>query len=774
MRFLKTKKQKILLVTISSIFAASMAASSAIYFTNKSHKQTLYYNAHNNAKNNFVEGNNVDLNNTVPSNSDSNLKKIPDPTPPPAPEIPPVVEKVPEPPKPEPEKPKPEEPKPEPIPEPKPEEPKPEPVPQPEPPKPDPIPEPPKPEPKPQPKPEEPKPELTDKAIVSGVEVSATIERAKPRNIATYDRDNQITNRVPYTNDSTDKLKSIVVTQELRDKVVKDVIGQGETLGLASKWYQDMTGMANQVLAQQPDKLDSWLNQNRDFWVRTFYKFERLFDSPNVSNFLKEDAKAKYPDMKFNSRDHRYIWLYTNLDWSKFTKLSSNAEKQLKEGYVLDPRNAYINADGSLDSHSYGQPDRFNSVTSRLTRDNSTRRVFSYDSYYTRSPDAIANGEYPGWKKRDANNDEIFNGLIQSGDGIKALHMQREKPTNEPGQINEGYVIEIDAANEAGYNKTIQLIKTLKTKKANVVSYRIKNMGKNSSAQAFKPILRELPDDILQLELFFSAQATNTSSLIELENKRIKELSLYTLGNSLQDEWSINPFSLRNTAWVNTNDYNVSADYGRNQDIATRITFNTLAFDQSDYLENDQDHWKRINLGLRMAYFARNNEPIFQGSLGPGLSPDHNEGNNSYPTLLDFSRIPKIKTLKGLEFRDIIKPSNRPRKVKQVTFYNNKPEFEISNYDLIGAGLENIDTGSPMEKPKILFSNGRTTTKFRIKDNYLSPEAISNLVTFKRYAHNGNSSFSGTVVLDPGNDALKSKLQSAGFDVEFDNGYEIS
>nr|WP_307922561.1 hypothetical protein [Mycoplasmopsis bovis] len=48
-----------------------------------------------------------------------------------------------------------------------------------------------------------------------------------------------------------------------------------------------------------------------------------------------------------------------------------------------------------------------------------------------------------------------------------------------------------------------------------------------------------------QLELFFSANATNTSSLIALENKKIKELSLYTLGNSLLQKWSFNPWAFK-------------------------------------------------------------------------------------------------------------------------------------------------------------------------------------------------------------------------------------
>nr|WP_318033797.1 putative immunoglobulin-blocking virulence protein [Mycoplasmopsis bovis] len=176
-----------------------------------------------------------------------------------------------------------------------------------------------------------------------------------------------------------------------------------------------------------------------------------------------------------------------------------------------------------------------------------------------------------------------------------------------------------------------------------------------------------LPDNIPQLELFFSAEATNTSSLIALENKRIKELSLYTLGNSLLHKWSFNPLALRNTEWINTVDYNVSRDFRPNTSIPTRITFDTIAFDSDDFKNKS---FERINDGLRMVYFARNNEPFFQAGLGPGLNPDHNEGNNSYPMGLDFSRVEGIKSLRNLVFNDVVKSNNTPRKIRRLTLFN--------------------------------------------------------------------------------------------------------
>ncbi|WP_429997535.1 hypothetical protein, partial [Mycoplasmopsis bovis] len=41
---------------------------------------------------------------------------------------------------------------------------------------------------------------------------------------------------------------------------------------------------------------------------------------------------------------------------------------------------------------------------------------------------------------------------------------------------------------------------------------------------------------------------------------------------------------------------------------------------------------------------------------------------NSYPTGLDFSRVPTIKSLRGLVFHDIEKPNNGSRKIKRLNF----------------------------------------------------------------------------------------------------------
>lgn len=147
------------------------------------------------------------------------------------------------------------------------------------------------------------------------------------------------------------------------------------------------------------DEIEKIANNNRYWYDRIWQKFQRLFDSPNVVNFLKEPAKSEFLNKQFKSKDHKYAWLYTNLDFDKFTKLSNGANKNLKEGLTPDQDNAYINENGEIDSYAYSPADGFNTVTSRMQNDNKNRRVFGYNEWRGRSAWETQNGEYPGWTK---------------------------------------------------------------------------------------------------------------------------------------------------------------------------------------------------------------------------------------------------------------------------------------------------------------------------------------------------------------------------------------
>ncbi|UWV84799.1 hypothetical protein NW066_04330 [Mycoplasmopsis felis] len=57
-------------------------------------------------------------------------------------------------------------------------------------------------------------------------------------------------------------------------------------------------------------------------------------------------------------------------------------------------------------------------------------------------------------------------------------------------------------------------------------------------------------------------------------------------------------------------DYNVSGSYSPYDRIYSRITFDSLGFEATDWIS--ETDMTRINLGLRMAYYVRNNERIFK------------------------------------------------------------------------------------------------------------------------------------------------------------------
>ncbi|WFQ92519.1 putative immunoglobulin-blocking virulence protein [Mycoplasma feriruminatoris] len=611
------------------------------------------------------------------------------------------------------------------------------------------------------------------KITINGVTVDAEIEAAPGFVVQPQDKTRRISNPTkPYQNHIVEKILSIEVTQELRNSVIKDSLSGGEGYDKGAGLFKNtLTNVisreidsSNGDIPKALENLEAISKQNSGFFNSSIERYKRLLDSSRVSEFLTEKGRREYPGLKgkFQTKTQEYLWLIHNLDQSKFTKIASTSEKYLKEGLTISPRSAFINENGEIDSHGWGPPDAYNTVTSRLQRDNSTYRVFDYDQYYNRSSDRIENGTYPGWTKTDVTDEFTKKFGFKKGDGITISRLTRDNKTNVEGKINSGLVLELDVSNPTAYQKSKELIEKFKSYPEKITSYRIKNMGEVSSDQKFIDILSSLPEEIPQLELFFSDKATNTASLIALENKKIKELSLYTTGNSLRNSWSYNPLALRNTTWINTIDYNVSAEYPSNLKISTRITFNTLAFDEKDFEDGKYD---RINDGLRMVYYARNNEPFFQGAFGPGLSPDQSLGDNSYPTGLDFSRVKGIKSLKGLRFDDEYNPSNKPRKIAELTLFNDNSHFEISADELNDANLEHLSTGenSPI-KPKIKFSNGNATTKIRITGNSITDKARQNLEKYFDYSDSLKAGGKQIEVEDTNSEVAR-KLKDWGYSV---------
>ncbi|AXE60524.1 putative immunoglobulin-blocking virulence protein [[Mycoplasma] phocae] len=608
-----------------------------------------------------------------------------------------------------------------------------------------------------------------------------------------------LANREEYLNNIVGKIVYVEVTQELIDKNRSNVQG-----AFKSALHQ-VTLNDFKTYSEGDIKAVIRQNKNTGYFINLFEKYKRLFDNGDkVVDFLTEEGKRKYPieikqkyidtvdrlnkeieskkkefdeftkkkpqerDPKtgeyteeFNkyskefekfdtdiielknqiqdAKDYKYSQLIANLDFDRFKNVAPSIDADLSKGYVIntDEQNVYVDENGNL--NSFASSPLLNQTTSRNERDNSQKRAFGIPGYFGRSSYLIDEGNYPGWNKADVTLSPDFQFLnINSSDGIKIEKLTKDLRSKLDTKRNEGYVVTIDASNSSGYSKTLNLIKQLKEKGKEITSYRIKNIGLRDNNQEFLDIFKELPEKLPQLEVFF--EGPNTSALLALESKKIDELGIYTSGNSLAEHWSINPYALKNVAWFNNLDYNVSWDYNKYEKITTRITFDSISFDQSDYSAD----LKRINDGLKIAYWIRNNEPVFQGGLGPGLDPDNNEKGNSYPTGLDLTRVKSMKSLKGLQFkREDNDPEDSKRRLKRIGLYNSGPIFSIDVDDLNDGQFDILDT-NPFSQPrsKIYFSNGSETTRINVTNNKkirLSSSGKTNLKTLLNYSDNFGS-----------------------------------
>ncbi|MGZ9414403.1 putative immunoglobulin-blocking virulence protein [Mycoplasma sp. 5370] len=572
-----------------------------------------------------------------------------------------------------------------------------------------------------------------------GEKIRVSLEKPTPRKIDQRDINAGNANRVEYINQITPKLTGIQVTDKIIEANKRSALrGLSRSVPLDQASFPELRSGA--LSEKQIKELLATDYSSTGYYKHIIDKFWKLIaNGDKVVNFLKEEGKKEYYKTLRAHKDEDWakLKIISFLDMTKFTTLSSNAKKQLGEGYVIydDNSNVYINDDGEIDSYSTSP--LINSTTARLTRDNSKKRVFGYNDWRGRYPDEVRNGTYPGWNKSDVTNEYSNKYNITPGQGIKFEKLKRIEPLE--GERNEGIVVTIDVADPNALSKTKKLIEDLTKANESITSYRIINIGKKGSSNYdFFSIFKALPDKLPQLELFF--ETYNTSALLAIKDKEIDELSLLTTGNSLAEGWAINPIALKKVAWINTVDYNVSFNYSARQTIATRITFDTIAFNDVNIGENKD--LTEINNALRMVYYVRNNEPFFEGSFGPGLDPDHKEGENSYPTGLDLSGAKQLKSLKGLIFSDTIKPSNKPRKLKRIILHNEGDTFEIGASEMNGAQFATVLSTEGMQQPrsKIVFDNGKTTKKIRIvadsAANKLNSEGIANLKTLIDFSDN--------------------------------------
>ncbi|YAF50391.1 hypothetical protein MG1601_746 [Mycoplasmoides gallisepticum] len=106
----------------------------------------------------------------------------------------------------------------------------------------------------------------------------------------------------------------------------------------------------------------------------------------------------------------------------------------------------------------------------------------------------------------------------------------------------------------------------------------------------------------------------------------------------------------------------------------------------------------QINEGLRIALKDRYGERIFQGAFGDG----------SWPTYLDFSNLPEIKSLQGMNFYG--------RVFKKLTLYNNSNVFTVDSKTLHQQQWSALLIKGP-DRPKLMFVSPQKVDTLYIEGN---------------------------------------------------------
>ncbi|WP_117274125.1 putative immunoglobulin-blocking virulence protein [Mycoplasmoides gallisepticum] len=373
----------------------------------------------------------------------------------------------------------------------------------------------------------------------------------------------------------------------------------------------------------------------------------------------------------------------------EFKDMWANIERDLDEflakGMVPNIQWGYTGNSWTFIDHSD------NVVRNRMISDHQNR-YFAYDSEYKRNSKVIRDLDYEGFKKQDATNSFIEYGA-GSNNGITVLQYTPEGEFAKSKVKGNRLIAVLDASNVAGYNNFLNFLKKTEQAGQKLDGIVIRNMGLIDKYQDFSKILAQMPDSIQKLTLFFEAR--DTSSLIGLKDKKIQELDLYNSSNTVADDWGINPYVLRGVKNI-TFDYNhesitTSTVQPNNKNMPGSIVFNTLKFDKGMTLD-------QINEGLRIALKDRYGERIFQGAFGDG----------SWPTYLDFSNLPEIKSLQGMNFYG--------RVFKKLTLYNNSNVFTLDSKTLHQQQWSALLIKGP-DRPKLMFVSPQKVDTLYIQGN---------------------------------------------------------
>ncbi|WP_322949523.1 putative immunoglobulin-blocking virulence protein [Mycoplasmopsis cynos] len=628
----------------------------------------------------------------------------------------------------------------------------------------------------------------------------------KPREYSKADIAKGIANRIPYRAELLPDVENITgaLTEKNIEKSVQRAIRHGKAgdyiFGKGSQ-YRELLEDKNKSIDEKVAYYNSDGNAPEQLST-LWFKYYRLLKSKETIAKYVDDIALQHLDEWWNSKEEfswlpprayerkkiplGHLQLLLHIDHSKITNISQSVKDELAKGYVIpqDSGNVWVNDKGEWESGNYEPP--LNPVDGEIRRNNRIKRVLGNNSIWSRNPEDVERGKYGNWRDTDVtefyrqllNKDSEFKDLIKyRGIGGFSITQYDRIEEVKGADRKKAVVVTIDLEYAHAFEKAEKLIEAFKKKQIDITGYRIKNVGKNSSDQDISKILAVLPQKLPLLELFFESK--NTSALKYIKDKEIDELSLLSNNkvNTLDDDWALNPWALNKVAWVNMADYNVSGEYIQGLTIYSRITFDNLAFDDEDYRNNDPTI---INNGLRMAYWTRNNERIFQGPFGPGNKPDRDSDGNSYPMGIDLSRVKNIKTLRGLIFYDEERGKQFVRKLNKIKLYNDSDTWEVPVLDMNEAQFDDILIKQKRNpRSKIMFSNGNTTKKIKItidnSNTNLNSKGLQNLSTLIEYS-DGNFNNNTEIIVPSNARELLNTLKGAGYNARIeseDDGLEF-
>lgn len=465
------------------------------------------------------------------------------------------------------------------------------------------------------------------------------VENSSPKSDIVIENEEQNQKKDTQDNSSTTQIYSESL-QKAIEKALKTIHGA----------IQHQIGVITDRIAKytaQIDEINRYFDEN---FNNPFYnpsKWNKVdWENLRIMKLRTNLEGSNDPEGK-RKQDIAYLE-YLKRQLTEKKQLTAEEIKSLKQG--LTPTKE--------DPNVWGYEDESKNPTLNRLKSENKKRLLNIPSWYSRVPSDINALSYNGWDRSDISSN--FSDQISGKGFSNSIHIYSYKPnqTNEEfGSRKEFKVIVLDADDNKAFEQFNEILNEVTKKDKEIKGVVLKNVGSRNSSQNVNKILEKLPDSVEKLTLFLE-DYNGTNNLRGLENKKLRELELYSNKNTINENWKINPNSLKNVDFISF-DYNNQASFNDpNSKIAGSIIFNTLRWDKDDDIN-------KVNEGLKIVFESKINQRVFQGSMG---------GKGGYPINLDFSSTDKIKTLKGIKFDELDKAFDE--KIKKWEY----DPFALDNY----------------------------------------------------------------------------------------------